>query len=114
MGNAISHDHGFRESKCTENLELLYSLLSEDLEYMVYLALGDAITRLESESNFNLLISSIKNDQKAIFEGSVRAIAMLHLIPINNIIEQVIAFAIKNENVKFWVAVASAVGILSL
>jgi len=96
------------ELGCKESFQLLNSLLYKDFEPMVYVALGDAITRIESGSNFDLLISSIQNNQKAIFEGCMRAIAMLRLVPHHNIIELVITFASKNDEVKFWVAAAAA------
>ncbi len=100
------------ESRCTEALPLLNILLTSPLEFMVTLALGDAITRLEFACNndYKSLINFLRGDNKAALEGALRGVAMLRLKPDDALIEEIVNFVSKtdNENLRFWVAAASS------
>lgn len=92
-------------------LPLLQSIAAMELEHtMVLLAVGDAITRLEhaKDSDYPSLRAWIDADKKSLAEGGFRALAMMHLVPDQAMIDQIIAYAQcpDNTQLQFWVAAA--------
>ena len=104
------------ESGYTESLYFLTQLAEQEFEAtMVYVAIGDAITRLTYLQNGS--ISSITNFLNSnsniplFIDGLIRAIAMLKLIPSQEDIEKIIAFGnLENtdDNNRTWIASAAA------
>ena len=104
------------ESGYTESLDFLTQLAEQEFEAtMVYVAIGDAITRLTYLQNGS--IGSITNflnsnsNTPLFIDGLIRAIAMLKLIPSPEDIEKIIAYGnLENtaDNNRTWIASAAA------
>ncbi len=96
------------ECRYEPSRSFLLELSTRKLEHMVYVAIGDALLRLSSNPDKELLrILSIEN--AALAEGALRAVAMLRLDLSTETIESVIAHVAKpeNEQLRFWAAAAA-------
>lgn len=102
------------EAGYTDSLDFLIQLSTQEFEAtMVYVAIGDAITRLDISQNGNInysmkIFSSTSNSMLA--DGILRAIAMLQLIPENTHINKIIKYGLNLEiedNSRVWIAAAS-------
>jgi HEAT repeat protein len=99
----------------TKSLNYLVEISAQDLSApMVYVAIGDAITRLNliETGDANSSISVISNtENKMLIDGMIRAIAMLRLVPHHQHIEAIIDFGNSldiDDNTRTWIAAASA------
>lgn len=89
-------------------ISLLEQIAQQDLENsMVHVACGDAIVRLTGFSNN--IPNWITQDKSHLVEGALRAIAMEHLVPSNEIIEKILCYVElpENKHIRFWVAAAA-------
>lgn len=103
------------ESGYIESLDFLLQLAEQEFEAtMVYVAIGDAITRLNlsKKGNINLSIKILnESNNLMIINGILRAIAMLQLIPEDNIIEKLISYGLhlaQDNNSRVWIAAAAS------
>lgn len=104
------------ESGYSESLDFLIQLTEQDFEAtMVYVAIGDAITRLtyfkEGSINSTLDFLENKNDVSLLIDGIMRAIVILKLIPSVDEIERIINYGNLSEtsnNNRTWIASAAA------
>ncbi|MBU2709280.1 hypothetical protein KCM76_25010 [Zooshikella marina] len=104
------------ESGYIESLGFMLELTEREFEAtMVYLALGDAITRLTylSENSIHKAIEYVtsKNYQPLLSDGVLRAVAMLKIIPEEDDINMLLNYADSSstpENSKAWIVSASA------
>jgi len=94
------------DSKYTESLDFLRQLAEQKFDTMIYVALGDAITRLEilSDSHPTSLRKWIDDDKADLVDGSLRSLAMLRIVPDNELIKKVIQYVSlpQNKNIQFW------------
>ena len=94
--------------------ELLVELASKQDGYrMVGVAVGDALTRIEWETSKTLAVveRSMTDWSTAVADGAFRALAMLHIVPSDELVERVIAFAKKtpsHDPLRYWVVAAAA------
>ena len=98
-------------ANASDALPLLQHIADMELEHtMVLLAAGDSITRLEygRDTDYPSLRTWIDDDKKPLAEGGLRALAMMHLVPDQAMINQIIAYAKRPDNtqLQFWVAAA--------
>lgn len=80
---------------------------------MIGVALGDARTRIEwtTERTLTTVDRYMPAGPPAVIEGTFRAIAMLRLIPDDELINRIIAFVMPLDPahpLRYWVAAASA------
>lgn len=102
------------ESKYTDSLNFLTELAEQEFEAtMVYVAIGDAITRLDlsKQNNINLSIKTFsKTDNSMLIDGILRAIAMLQLVPEDSVTEKIISYGLhldQDNNSRVWIAAAA-------
>jgi hypothetical protein len=93
-------------------LPILLGLCDRDLEFMVTLALGDAIVRLGGVQNGDAapLINLLATGNAAAIEGGLRAVAILRLrLPVEEV-RQIVQFVSQpaNHRARFWAAAAAA------
>ena len=79
---------------------------------MVYLALGDAIVRLERihDHDATPLLRLLPTNNDMLIEGAFRAVAMLRMIPSQNEIQQIMHYVSQQTpscGVEFWLAAAA-------
>ena len=104
------------ESGYTKSLDYLIQLAEQEFEAtMVYMAIGDAITRLIylKEGNINFIIDSLnsKPELPLFIDGLIRAIAIAKLAPPQDNIDNLILYANQadtSNNHKAWIATAAA------
>ncbi len=104
------------ESGHIESLDFLLQLANQNFEAtMVYMALGDAITRLiyqkEGNINFVIVLLNSKPEQPLFIDGLIRATAIAKLTPPQDDIDKLILYANQpdtNGNHKAWIATAAA------
>lgn len=104
------------ESGYTESLGFLTQLAKQESEAtMVYMAIGDAVTRLtyQKEGNINFVIDLLnsKPEQPLFIDGLIRAIAIAKLAPPQDNIDKLILYGNKSDigdNHKAWIATAAA------
>jgi HEAT repeat protein len=96
------------ECRYAPSIPLLLDLSRRELERMVYVAVGDALVRLSSDREKELL-RILSSGNAGLAEGALRAVAMLRLGLSTEAIESVIAHVAKPENepLRFWVAAAA-------
>lgn len=79
---------------------------------MIYIALGDAIVRLErtNDKDITLLLGLLSSNNDMLIEGAFRAIAMLRMIPSPSDIQRIMQY-VKQQTVPggvaFWLAAAA-------
>lgn len=102
------------ESGYTESLNYLIQLAEEEFEAtMIYVAIGDAITRLDLTQHGNIDYSIKifnKTNNAMLIDGILRAIAMLRLIPGENTIGKMISYGLNlnlEDNSRAWIAAAA-------
>lgn len=102
------------ESGYTEGLDFLLELAKQEFEAaMIYMALGDAIIKLTNfislSKTTTILTAWIEDDQIKLLNGGLRALATLHLVPGDTLIQKIIQYASlpNNEELQFWTAAAS-------
>jgi HEAT repeat protein len=99
------------ESGYREALPVLQQILSQPVEPMVLIGVGDALVRLgrASDQDAAPLLELLETGPLPLVEGGIRAVAMLHLTLTHAAITKLIAFASRPENarVRFWVAAAA-------
>lgn len=102
------------ESGYIESLDFLLQLSELEFEAtMVYVAIGDAIIRLNNITSLSLATSILNSwitaDQINLLNGGLRAVAMLHLLPDKKFIQKIIQHTSlpKNEALQFWTAAAT-------
>jgi len=104
------------ESGYTESLDFLLKLSEQEFEAtMIYIAIGDAISRLTylkygSIKRVIFLLNSKKNTPFLI-DGLIRAIAILRLVPPEEEIEQIVSYGnslYASDNSRAWIASAAA------
>ena len=94
--------------------ELLEHLAEQQDDYtMVGVALGDALVRIEWATNHSLTTVDrlVATGPPGVIDGTFRAIAMLQLVPDDELIERIIAFVTPLDYVdplRYWVAAAAA------
>ncbi len=95
-------------------LSVLERLAETEIEAtMVYVGLGDAIVRLSrSNQNDAMPILKIVNHSKntMLIDGALRAMAMLRMVPVPEMVRQVLAFVKplgSTDPLRFWVAAAA-------
>jgi len=104
------------ESGYIDSLDFLIQLSKQEFDApMVYLATGDAITRLVyfEKKSIHTMIEIIEDEKNnpLFVDGILRAIAMLKLIPDDNDIDSLILYgnSLKiNDNNRTWIASAAA------
>lgn len=104
------------ESGYTESLDFLRQLTEQEFEAtMVYIAIGDAITRLtyfkDGSISHALDFLEGKNSILLFIDGLIRAIAILKLTPSDQDIGRIINYGTKPEvtdNNRTWIASAAA------
>lgn len=104
------------ESAYSESLDFLLQLAEQEFETsMVYVAIGDATTRLThlSQNNAHQAIKYVLNKSHNILlsDGILRAITMQKIIPDEEDINQLLTFAEDSstpDNNKTWIVSASA------
>lgn len=79
---------------------------------MVYVALGDAIVRLECTADHDAtpLLRLLPSNNDMLIEGAFRAVAMLRMIPSQNEIQQILRYVRQQTppwGVEFWLAAAA-------
>jgi HEAT repeat protein len=79
---------------------------------MVYVALGDAIIRLERTHDHDAtpLVRLFPSNNDMLIEGAFRAVAMLHMIPSQQEIQQIMQYVSQQTpawGVEFWLAAAA-------
>ncbi len=95
-------------------VELLEQLAEQQDDYsMVGVALGDALVRIEWATNHTLATVDryMPTGPPGVIDGTFRAIAILHLVPDDKLIDRVIAFAGRlglTDSLRYWVAAAAA------
>jgi HEAT repeat protein len=100
---------GYRDA-----LPYLYELASWDLEAtMIYVALGDAIVRLDRkyQEDPKPVLKIIKSRNEMLIDGAFRAVAMLHLKLNPKAVGKIIDYASNlevNNPRRFWVAAGAA------
>lgn len=102
------------ESGHTESLDFLLQLAEQEFEAtMVYVAIGDAITRLglSRHGNINHSIKIfLSTNNTMLTDGILRAIAMLRLTPEENAIDKIINYGLNlnlEDNSRVWIAAAA-------
>ena len=102
------------EAKHTESLDFLIQLANHNFEAtMVYVAIGDAITRLDlaQHNNIECSMNIFKNTSNSMLaDGVLRSIAMLQLIPKIDAIDEVINYGLRldaDDNSRVWIAAAA-------
>jgi hypothetical protein len=103
------------ESEYIKSLDFLIEIAEQEFEAtMIYVAIGDAITRLEIASTSIQFPASlatwIKKDKKIeLINGGLRALAMLHLVPSTAFIQNVIQYVSlpSNQDLEFWTTAAT-------
>ncbi|MCH8862605.1 MAG: HEAT repeat domain-containing protein [Proteobacteria bacterium] len=102
------------ECKYREALPFLEELSGRKFEAtMVYLALGDALLRLSfrHENDVSRALEFMDGDNPMLIDGALRAIAVLRMLPKENEIKSMVAFARAlslDDGRRFWVAAAAA------
>ncbi|PHR01353.1 MAG: hypothetical protein COB29_14755 [Sulfitobacter sp.] len=103
------------ESEYTDSLDFLTELAEQVFEAtMVYVALGDAITRLtySATNSIHGVTRFIGKDNNSLFiDGLIRAIAMLKLTPEEKDIHKIISYGSSpdtSDNNRTWIASAAA------
>lgn len=104
------------ESGHTDGLDFLQQLAKQDFEAtMLYVAIGDSITRLiylTENSVHKAIIQMLSNTENPLFsDGILRAIAMQKIVPEEEDINKLLKFADSNgtpDNNITWIASASA------
>jgi hypothetical protein len=102
------------ESGYTESLDFLLQLAEQHFEAtMVYVAIGDAITRLDLSRHGNIN-NSIKiffgTNNAMLIDGILRSIAMLRFTPERNAIDKIINYGLNlnlEDNSRVWIAAAA-------
>ena len=102
------------EAKYTESLDFLLQLANHDFDAtMIYVAIGDAISRLDfaQHNNVDNSINIFKNTSNSMLaDGILRAIAMLQLTPEKDAINKVIDYGLQldaDDNSRVWIAAAA-------
>jgi hypothetical protein len=102
------------EATYTESLDFLLQLANRDFEAtMVYVAIGDAIARLDfaQHNDIDCSINIFKNTSNSMLkDGILRAIAMLQLTPKTEAIDTIINYGLQLEiedNSRVWIAAAA-------
>lgn len=94
--------------------ELLEQLAEQQDDYtMVGVALGDAMVRMEWDTKQSLTTVDryLPTGPPGVIDGTFRAIAMLKLVPDEDLIDRTIAFAGRldlSDSLRYWVAAAGA------
>ncbi len=103
------------ECSYTEALDFLVEMSnSEQKSKILYVALGDAITRLliaKTGSADTAIEKAIQTGNSMLLDGAMRATAMLNLIPTDKNIEKIITYGNTldiNDCHRAWIAAASA------
>lgn len=104
------------ESGCIESLDFLTQLADQEFDAtMVYMAIGDAITRLiyQKSGNIDFVINILnsRTERPLFSDGLIRAIAMAKLVPPQDNIDKLILYANlsdTSDNHKSWIATAAA------
>jgi len=102
------------ESGCIESLDFLTQLAERDFEAtMIYVAIGDAVTRLTLINNNNIqpILKMLVNSRPMFIDGALRAIAILKLQPKQSDIEKIIHYGLAldaDDNSRTWIAAAAA------
>jgi len=95
-------------------VELLEQLAAQQDDYtMVGVALGDALVRIEwtTDSSLTTIDRYMSTGSPSVIDGTFRAIAMLRLVPDDELLGRIIAFVTRLDLVdplRFWVAAAAA------
>jgi hypothetical protein len=106
-------------------LPLLWELAAQEMEATIlYLALGDALMRLllsDSVTPAEAWAAILRTQRPMLFDGALRAITLLKLVPDTETIRSILAVAEKPEfveqvhgypgdpsGIRYWAAVASA------
>jgi hypothetical protein len=95
-------------------VELLEHLAANQSDYaMVGVALGDALVRIEWANNQSLTTVDryMVTGPPGVIDGTFRAIAILHLVPDDDLINRIIAFVTPLDlldPLRYWVAAAAA------
>lgn len=102
------------ESGYTESLDFLLQLAEQEFEAtMIYVAIGDAITRLDLLKNDNINHSIkifLRTNNTMLIDGILRAIAMLQFVPEQSNIIKIISYGgnlNQEDNSRVWIAAAS-------
>ena len=102
------------ESGHIESLDFLLQLADQDFEAtMIYMALGDAIIKLNNTTSLFSVSATLSiwmdNNQTNLINGGLRALAMLHLIPDDSLIQKLIKLSSlpNNEALQFWTTAAT-------
>ena len=94
-------------------LPFLNELAKQDFEAtMVYVAIGDAIVRLsiENKRDTTPIFKLLDTGNDMLIDGSLRAMAMLKMVPSNDHIEKIINYVAArklNQGIHFWVVAAA-------
>jgi HEAT repeat protein len=102
------------ECNYTPALSYLKTLAAQPFDAtMVYMALGDAIIRLERTHDHDATpaLRLLPTNNTMLIEGAFRAVAMLRMIPSQNEIQQIMQYVSQQTppwGVEFWVAAAAA------
>ena len=89
------------ESGHTESLDFLTQLAKQEFEAtMVYVAIGDAVTRLTRINNNNIqpILKMLVNSRPMFIDGALRAIAILKLQPKQSDIEKIIHYGLAGTS----------------
>ena len=93
-------------------LPFLQELVEQPLQAAIlYISLGDAIIRLSQRTrNLDLLIQFLEAKHDMLVAGGIRAIAMLKIIPNQEIIERIIRYArnTSHNEIQLWTSAAAA------
>lgn len=101
------------ECSHTAALPMLERLATNTFEAtMVYLALGDAIVRLSRTHDHDAapVLSSFHSKNAMLIDGSLRAMAMLRMVPDSEAIREILAFVKPlnpTNDLRFWIAAAA-------
>lgn len=102
------------EANYTDSLEFLLQLATREFSAtIIYVAIGDSITRLElsQRNNIDCSLDILRNTSNSMLaDGVLRAIAMLQITPDQQTIDEIISYGLQldvSDNSRVWIAAAA-------